>query len=53
MSQVIEVIGADQGVESFTYGWIVVLGDKILSITILVGYFFVTKSGVNLVSPIS
>ena len=50
MSQVIGVIIADQGIERFLSRWVVVLDDGLLSITVLGGYFVVTKSGVN-ISP--
>ena len=45
------MINADQGIDIFMSRWIVVLDDELLSIIVLGGYFDVTKSGVNLVSP--
>ena len=52
MSQVIGVVSADQGIESFVSRWVVVPDVELLRITFLGGYFFITKSGVNLVSPL-
>ena len=52
MSQVIGIVNADQGIDSFMSIWLVVPYDELLSMTIIGGYFSVTKIGVNLVSPI-
>ena len=52
MSQVIWVIRADKGIESFISILLVVPYDELLSITVLGGYFSVTKIGVNLVFPL-
>ena len=51
-SKVIEMISDDQGIEIFIPRWVVVLDDELLSITIIGEYFFITKSGVYLVSPL-
>ena len=51
-SKVIGIIITDQGIQRFVSIWVVVMYDKILSITILGGYFVVTKIGANLVSPL-
>ena len=52
MIQVIGIIGADQVVYIFISIGVVVPDDELLSITILGGDFFVTKSGVNIFYPL-
>ena len=52
ISQVIGIIGADKGLEIFIYIQAVVKYDEFMIITILGGYFVVTKGGVNLVYPL-
>ena len=49
MIQVICMISADKGIESFICIWVVVLDDEIMSITVLGEDFVITKSGVNIV----
>ena len=51
-SKVIGMISDDQGIEIFIPRWVVVMDDELLSITIIGEYFFITKSGVYLVSPL-
>ena len=52
MSEGIGMIIADKGIQSFIFRWVVVPDDKILSITVLGGYFVLTKSSVNIVYPL-
>ena len=52
-SQFNGTISADKGIDRFISRWVVDLDDEILSITVLGEDFFVTKSSVNLVSPIT
>ena len=46
------MISSDQLIEIFIYRWVVVTDDELLSITVLGGYFVVTKSSVNIVHPL-
>ena len=50
MIQVIGMISADKGIESFICIWVVVLDDEIMSITVLGEDFVITKSGVHICS---
>ena len=51
MCQVIGMISFDKGIKILVSIWVVVKDNELLSITVLGEEVFVTKSGVNIVSP--